>query len=159
VSTSGIASPAIQSPAIQLVAYTGAQPAGYTVGTVPDGWEVQGVNNFALVIARQGNPDTDINSFEGKLVVMLQSKDESDRTDGTKVAVGSQTGTIVRADVSMVDGVDVPGDPDEGRLFFTDSVGHRLVIQVPAELHWTNAQFIAFGSSVHANANAEAGRG
>ena len=39
---------------IKLVAYTGEQPKGYTVDSVPAGWELQGVNNFALVIAPVG---------------------------------------------------------------------------------------------------------
>lgn len=152
--------PAVATPSIKLVAYTGAQPAGYTVAMVPDGWEIQGVDNYALTIARKGDPDTHINSFVGKLVVMLQSKDEDDRTDGTEVAVGTATGRIVRGDGGMApDGTITEGDQDAARLFFKDSAGHRLVIQVPAALHWSDAQIAEFGAAVHANAHAEAGVG
>ena len=38
----------------KLVAYTGEQPAGFTLDRVPDGWEVQGVNRFFLMLAPQG---------------------------------------------------------------------------------------------------------
>ena len=138
----------VAKPSINLVAYTGAQPEGFSVGMVPDGWEIQGVDNFVLVIARKGDPDTHIDSYIGKLVVTLQSKGEPDRTDGKEVTVGTATGRIVR-----------DGDPDAARLFFKDAAGHRLVVQVPAELHWSDAQIIEFGKSVHANENADASVG
>ncbi|MEO6714630.1 MAG: hypothetical protein ABIM89_14510 [Mycobacteriales bacterium] len=155
-----VPAPVVAAPAIKLVAYTGEQPAGYTVGTVPAGWEIQGVDNYALVIARRGDPDQEVGSFVGKLVVMLQSKDEGDRTDGTEVSVGSTTGRIVRGDPAMAsDGTITPGDMDAARLFFKDSAGHRLVIQAPVALHWSDAQIVEFGESVHANENAEAGVG
>jgi hypothetical protein len=135
-------------PAIRLVAYTGAQPAGYTVNQVPAGWEIQGVNNFALAIAPTGFADQDLNDFVGKLVVMLISKDEKPPTDGVPVDVGVPgTGRISH---------DNPGEPI---LTFKDESGHWLDIQVPASLHWTDAQVAAFGNHVHANATAEAGAG
>src|SRR5262245_24851447 len=36
---------------IKLVDYTGAQPPGYTVKTIPDHWVIQGSTPFALTIA------------------------------------------------------------------------------------------------------------
>lgn len=52
-----------------------------------------------------------------------------------------------------------PNAESTAHLYFTDSVGHRLVVQVPAALHWSDAQIGQFGAAVHANANAEAGVG
>jgi hypothetical protein len=132
---------------VKLVAYTGSQPQGYTVGSVPDGWEIQGVDNYALVIAAVGNPDRQLDSFAGKLVVMLLSKDASIPTTGTRVAVGSTTGIVSHV------------DPATAQLFFTDAAGHVLDIQVPAALNWTDAQIGQFGAVVHANASAQAGVG
>jgi len=132
---------------IRLIAYTGTQPAGYTVDSVPDGWVIQGVNNYALVIAEKSNPDKSIDSFEGKLVVMLQSVDQTDLPPGKAIMVGSAKGLVSRADAFAA------------QLFFTDANGHHLDIQVPPSLHWSDAQIADFGTSVHVNPNAQAGRG
>jgi hypothetical protein len=135
-------------PSIRLVAYTGTQPAGYTVDSVPAGWEIQGVTNFALSIAPVGFPDTSLDSFAGKLAVMLMSKDEKPPTTGVPVDVGVPgTGRISHFN---------PGEPI---LTFQDSAGHWLDIQVPASLHWTDAQVARFGAAVHAHATAVAGVG
>ena len=87
---------------IELVAYTGTQPEGYTVDSVPTGWEIQGVNNFVLTIAAIGDPDRQVDSFAGKLVVMLLSKDGSIPTTGSQVAVGSRSGVISHIDPSTI---------------------------------------------------------
>lgn len=148
----GLATPTVGTqPAIQLVSYTGEQPAGFTVGSVPQGWELQGADAYSLLIARQGDPDTDIHSFDGKLVVMLQSKDEDAWTAGAEVIVGASTGLIDRDPER--------NGPGNARLFFQDAAGHRLVVQVPAALGWSDAQIAQFGTTVQANANAAAGVG
>jgi hypothetical protein len=133
---------------VKLVAYTGAQPAGYTVDSVPAGWEIQGVNNDDLAIAPVGFADQDLSVFEGKLVVMLLSKDATPPTTGTPVDLGvAGTGRIDHSN---------PGEPI---LTFKDAAGHWLDIQVPPALHWTDAQVAAFGAAVHANSTAVAGVG
>jgi hypothetical protein len=133
--------------AIKLVDYTGAQPAGYTVGSVPSGWDLQGVNNFALVIGPKWFPDQSLNDFQGKLVVMLASKDEPAHQTGAPVAVGDLTG-VVRHD-----------DPSTTQLFFTDSAGHHIDIQAPSSLHWSDAQLGAFAATVQVSKSAQAGEG
>jgi hypothetical protein len=135
-------------PGIKLVAYTGRQPQGYTVDSVPSGWEIQGVNNVALVIAPVDFADQQVDSFEGKLVVMLESVDQTDIPAGNPVSVGGLKGVVSHTEDNL--------GPS---LWFTDAAGHKLDIQVPAALHWTDVQIAAFGASVHVNASAEAGRG
>src|SRR2546423_295984 len=54
---------------ISLVAYAGSQPAGYTIDRVPQGWEIQNVDRYSLVIAPIGAKDQDPNSFEGKILI------------------------------------------------------------------------------------------
>ncbi|MCW2571273.1 MAG: hypothetical protein JWO88_1331 [Frankiales bacterium] len=134
-------------PSIKLVAYTGSQPAGYTVDFVPAGWEIQGVNHFVLTIAAVGDPDKQVDSFAGKLVAMLMSKGGSIPTTGKRVAVGSTTGIVSHF------------DPSAAQLFFTDAKGHVLDIQVPPALHWTDEQIGEFGAAVHVNPTAQAGEG
>lgn len=133
--------------AVRLVAYTGKQPAGYTVSSVPAGWEIQGVDNFTLVIAPVGFKDRSLNDFEGKLVVMLGSVDQTEPTDGVPVVVGSGKGLVSHFD---------PGLPI---LYFTDTAGRLVVVQQPGTLHWSDAQLAAFGGGVHVNASAEQGHG
>jgi len=65
------------APAIRLVAYTGAQPAGFTVSTVPAGWKIVSSDDFSFVLAPPGTPtapsaDGQGVSFIGRIVVMLQ---------------------------------------------------------------------------------------
>ena len=135
------------SASIKLVAWTGAQPQGYTVDSVPAGWEIQGVNNFVLAIAPIGFPNQRLDVFSGKLVVMLLSPDEAPPTTGTRVDIGvAGTGRISHLNPEPI-------------LTFEDSHGRWLDIQVPVALHWTDAQVVAFGEAVHANATAVAGRG
>jgi hypothetical protein len=132
---------------VKLVAYTGAQPEGYTVDSVPAGWEIQGVNNLDLAIAPVGFADQSLNDFEGKLVVMLLSADATPPTTGVPVDVGvAGTGRISHENPEPI-------------LTFKDTSGHWLDIQVPTALHWSDAQVAAFGSAVHANATAVAGVG
>jgi hypothetical protein len=133
--------------AVKLVSYTGAQPEGYTVDSVPAGWEIQGVNNLDLAIAPVGFADQSLNDFEGKLVVMLLSADATPPTTGVPVDVGvAGTGRISHENPEPI-------------LTFKDTSGHWLDIQVPTALHWSDAQVAAFGSAVHANATAVAGVG
>jgi len=135
------------SGSIELVAYTGAQPQGYTVDSVPAGWEIQGVDNYVLAIAPIGDADQNLDSFGGKLVVMLRSQDDKDVRTGDQVMIGSAPGVIDHSDASTA------------QLFFDDAAGHRVDIQVPSSLHWSNAQMAAFATSVHVNATAVAGVG
>ncbi|BEP16510.1 hypothetical protein acdb102_48210 [Acidothermaceae bacterium B102] len=136
--------------AIKLVAYTGSQPEGYTVDSVPSGWEIQGVNNYGLVIAPVGFGDTDVSSFEGKIVVMLLSHDAKPLTasEGDQVAVGSGTGIVSNFD--RKDGL---------QLSYQDANGHQVMIQAPLSLHWTDAQLGQFAAGVHVSPTAVAGFG
>ncbi|MDX6255853.1 MAG: hypothetical protein QOJ11_2187 [Frankiales bacterium] len=133
--------------AIRLVDYTGTQPAGYTVDSVPAGWEIQGVSNYDLAIAPVGFADQRIDNFEGKLVVMLLSKDATPPTTGTAVDIGVPgTGRINHANPEPI-------------LDFQDAAGHWVEIQVPVALHWSDAQVTDFGNAVHVNPTAQAGLG
>src|SRR4029077_14105292 len=65
----------LQSRQIKLVAWVGTQPPGYQVSWMPKGWVVQGSTPFALVMAPPNDKDKSPDSYSGKLVVMLQSRD------------------------------------------------------------------------------------
>ncbi|MGH8890447.1 MAG: hypothetical protein ACRDV3_11940 [Acidothermaceae bacterium] len=133
--------------AIRLVSYAGTQPQGYTVDLVPTGWEIQGVDNYVLTIAPVGDADQNVDSFAGKLVVMLRSQDDTGVRTGDHVVIGSAPGVVDKT------------DPSTAQLFFNDAAGHRVDIQVPSVLRWSDAQMAAFAASVHVNATAVAGVG
>lgn len=98
---------AVASPvAVQLVAYKGEQPKGFTVDKVPSGWYIQGDDAYSLVIAPKNTPTAvpssaglnDPHSFVGKIAVMLESKDQSGPSrEGKKVKVGDQDGLLLKS--------------------------------------------------------------
>ena len=63
-----------QGNAIDLVAYTGAQPEGFELAQVPEGYALQGSDSFVLTLALPGD-DTHPLNFENKVVIMLESQD------------------------------------------------------------------------------------
>jgi hypothetical protein len=98
----------VSAPATRLVAYKGDQPKGYTIDKVPNGWEIQADNTNVLVVAPKDALDKDPNSFVGKIVISLQSKDQHDAPKGKKVKVGDGTGILVPSQEIT--------DPDQIRL-------------------------------------------
>ena len=135
------------SSAIQFVAYTGSQPEGFTVATVPDGWRVQGANEYVLLITPPTGTSKSLDDFVGKLAVMLESQDASGPYEGKQIAVGDATGVISR-----------PGD-GYGQLHWTDAKGHNLVVQWPDDKQWTDQQVADFAAGVTVTSDAKAGRG
>lgn len=131
---------------IALVAYTGQQVPGYQVSEVPRGWDIQGGNAYALVLAPKGDTDTSIDSFIGKLVVMLQSRDASSPAAGTRQPVAGRPGWF-----------DVQGDTQI--LTYRDAKGHWVVIQAPVSLGWDSARLAQFAAGVQVLHNAQQGRG
>ncbi len=151
-SNAPIAAPSLPSVDIsnavtQFVAYTGEQPAGFTVAKVPDGWKLQGANEYVLLITPPSGVDPSLDVFVGKLAVMLESQDASGPYQGKEIAVGDQTGVINR-----------PGD-GYGQLHWTDAKGNNLVVQWPDDKQWTDAQVADFAAGVEVTGDAEAGRG
>lgn len=133
--------------AIQFVAYTGDQPAGFAVATVPEGWKLQGVDSYVLLIAPPTGVDPSLDVFVGKIAVMLESQDASGPYEGTEIAVGDRTGVLSR----MGDGY--------GQLHWTDAKGNNLVVQWPDTREWTDAQIADFAAGVEVTGDAQAGRG
>jgi hypothetical protein len=141
------------APRIALVAYRGDQPAGYTIDRVPQGWEVQGVDRYSLVLAPAGFPDQDTNSFEGKIVVGRANPDE--------IAVERQhvrTVTVdgVRAKAFVFD--DPDPEPAQG-LLLPVGRGKYLIFQIPGTLHWDAATVADFAAGVHITDQARAAAG
>jgi hypothetical protein len=134
-------------PQIQLVRYTGPQLEGFTVDKVPAGWELSSSTQYALLITPAGSTDDRPDVFEGKLAVLTSSSDAPGLGDGRPVRVNGREGRVM----------------DQGEygvtLRYTDPRGFGVDIQAPAELHWSDAQLVAFAQGVHVTREAVHSRG
>jgi hypothetical protein len=132
---------------VALVAYTGQQAPGYQVAKVPKGWVIQGGNPYVLTIAPADDPDKNVNTFVGKLVVMLQSRDAADPSGpGRPQQVAGRPGHF-----------DVQGDTQI--LTYQDAAKHWIVIQAPVSLGWDSAVLAQFAAGAQVLHNAQPGRG
>lgn len=143
--------PAVETPAagIQLVAYKGAQPKGFKLDKVPDGWEIQGVDAGVMTLAPIGIKDQEMHSFEGKVAVMLQSRDETGTPEGKKVTVGENTGVLGKYE-----------DQKDGWNLLVDRGSEpRLQVQVWDGLGWTADQVVEFAAGITVTKDAQQGVG
>jgi hypothetical protein len=140
--------PAVSAPATRLVDYHGEQPRGYTIDKVPDGWEIQGVDNYVLTIAPKGLADRDPNSFTGKIAVMLQSKDQKGTPDGVPVTVGGRPGVIAN-----------PESDRTRTLYVKQPDGVNLQVQIWDARGWSTGAIVDFGAGIHVLEGAQQGVG
>jgi hypothetical protein len=122
--------------AVGLVAYPGPQPQGYTVKEIPKGWVIQGSTPSVITIAPANDPDKDVDSFLGKLIVTWE---QLYSTSGTPVKVAGGRGYYT---VQNAQGVLTQG------LTWKDAHGHWLLAQAPTSLGWNEAEFAAFAAGV-----------
>jgi hypothetical protein len=141
------AAPGKQSRQIKLVAWVGTQPPGYQVAWMPKGWVVQGSTPYALVMAPPDNKDKSPDSFVGKLVVMLQSRDATaPPADWANQPVNGREGKFDVQDDTQI-------------LTFKNASGQWVVIQAPVSLGWDSAELAKFAGGVQVLAAAQQGRG
>jgi hypothetical protein len=145
---------AVGSPTakIRLVAYTGAQPPGYTVTVIPAGWVIQGSNPFALVIAPANATDKDPDSFIGKLVVS-QGQFDASGSAAQGWAPVHVPGHTVYYSVQEAGGTQTAG------LQIEKTPSDWLSVQAPTSLGWTRQQMIQFGLGVTVLATAQESKG
>lgn len=157
--------------AIDLVTYTGKQVPGYAVQSVPEGWEIQGGSNTVLTLAPKNFSDQDINTWTGKIAVMLQSEDASDEgseiTDeelkswgmqrkdvehtDSKITVNGKAGSVSRSDPAATDPMVV--------VRFPDAKGHDVIAQGPLTLDWDDTRWTKFAEGITVLTNAAQGHG
>jgi hypothetical protein len=128
------------------VSYTGYQAPGYEVSEVPRGWVVQGANAFALTVAPRDFPDKSVDSFIGKIAVMLKSRDEPAPKGEPNLPVDGQPGFLDRQGDTWI-------------LLYQKPSGLWVDIQFPAKLGWDGPQFARFAAGVKVLGAAQPGRG
>lgn len=139
------ASSAPQTAVTRLVAYQGEQPKGFTLDKVPDGWELQGADDYGIVIAPKGFKDKNPNSFVGKIVAQLQEFAPGEELKGKEVSVNGSTGLLTK----MID------QTDGSALFVKLGEGRWMVIQVWDGLGWGEKEVLEFASGIHVDENAK----
>ncbi|TDC84966.1 hypothetical protein E1193_04180 [Micromonospora sp. KC606] len=137
-----------QTSQLQLVAYTGAQPVGFEVSTVPEGWQVVSSDRSMFVVMPPG-PDTappapgGAVSLQGRISVSLQSLSRlPDKSPVTKVDINGRAGEL--------------GFPEEAEgklsdtrwLIFPDASGVSVLVQVPGELGLSEEQIVRFAKGI-----------
>ncbi|GAA1628910.1 hypothetical protein [Actinoplanes couchii] len=137
------------APTVKLVAYTGKQPEGFTLDKVPDGWEIQGVDAGVLTIAPKNAKDKNIHNFEDKVVVMLQSVDETGTPKGDKVQVAGNPGVLGKAE----------GMTTGWWLYVDQPSGPRMQVQVWDGLGWSKTDVLGFAEGIHVTEDAQPGHG
>jgi len=144
-----------QTSRLQLVAYTGAQPAGFRVSTVPEGWRVVSSDRSMFVVTPPGQdlpapaPGAAI-SLYGQITVSLQSLSQLPAgSPVTKVDINGRPGEL--------------GFPEEAKgtlsdlrwLIFPDGAGRKVLVQVPGELGLSDDQIVRFAKGITVTDQAE----
>ena len=145
------AAPRSTTSGVELVAYTGAQPTGYRLDTVPAGWTIRDDTRGLLTLAPKGaataeNTVPGATSLEGTIAVMTES--DTGVPSGVRldpVRVGDKPGVIAH----------MRGAGDTRTLFLEQPSGTYLVIQVWDGLGWDNSRIAEFAGSVHITEDAQ----
>jgi hypothetical protein len=144
---------AAQASGARLVAYTGAQPAGFRVSTVPAGWQVVSSDPAAFVLAPPGASTAEptgngsVISFVGRLAVMLQGMSRLPADEPV-------TNVTINGRPAQLGAYDESGPNRALWLIFTDTAGHKILVQVPASLHLSTDQIIRFAQGITATSQA-----
>jgi hypothetical protein len=170
-----------QTPKIQLAAYTGEQPVGFIVSTVPTGWRIYSSDDYSFVVAppgattapapavpadaqdqakakaaaaaKAGHKVSQGVSFVGKIAVMLQGMSElPSGSQPTQVTINGKEGQLGFAEGGT-------GAARVEWLIFPDSAGHKVLVQVPASLGLTQAQIVSFAQGITVTKAAKAAAG
>ncbi|MEV0899421.1 hypothetical protein [Actinoplanes sp. NPDC049802] len=147
----------------QLVAYQGEQPKGFTLDKVPQGWVLQGADEYGITIAPAGIPDVvpsnappgvpdnDPHSFEGKIMAQLQEFGPGDDLVGTgkKVTVAGKEAVFTK----ML-------DQSTGHALFVKLGADRwMYVQVWDGLGWGEKQVVEFAGGIHVDDSAKVTHG
>lgn len=132
-----------QTPQAWLAAYTGAQPAGFTVDAVPVGWRVVSSNSAEFLIVP---PGTDTSSvvrpgavrLASGIAVLLQG--DHRLPSDSPVATVTVHGKAAQLGFTM--------DKAAQWLIFPDSTGHKVLVQVPTTLGLTTDQIVLFADGI-----------
>lgn len=177
--TASTPSAVTRTSAIQLTAYTGAQPAGFQVAAVPTGWTIVFSDDYSFVVAPPGastakdgsapagaaraaaaaqshagkaHSSTAV-SYVGRIVVMLQGMSELPNNEAvTPVTVNGRPGQL-----GLAEGGNAKTASEW--LIYPDGKGHHVLIQVPVSVGLSTAQLVQFADGITVTSAAKAAAG
>jgi hypothetical protein len=133
---------------VKLVSYTGDQPVGFKVSTVPDGWQVRFSDRSSFVVAPPGADASpggaaEPVSVKDAIAVSLQGLSTFPKESSVqKVDINGKTGQLGNP-------LDAPGKLSDTRwLFFPGGKGSNVQVQVPASVGLSDDQVIAFAEGI-----------
>lgn len=137
-----------QSAQLKLVAYTGEQPKGFKVSTVPNGWQVVSDDASSFVVAPPGQEVTPPKpgqafSVVDRIAVSLQGLTKFDEKQRVKkVDINGEEGQLGFA-------LESEGKLSDTRwLIFPDGAGRQVVVQVPRSVDLTEDQIVRFAQGI-----------
>jgi len=140
---------------VELVAYTGEQPRGFKINTVPEGWQVISDDASSFVVAPPGqdvSPPKPGHAFSvaDRIAVSLQALTQlADNQPIKKVDINGHEGQLGFAGQAG-------GKLSDTRwLIFPDGSGHRVLVQVPASVRLTDEQIVRFAQGITVTAQAQ----
>lgn len=141
---------------VALVAYEGSQPKGYTLKTIPEGWEIASADNVALVLHRIGTPKS--GSYEDKILIegdlnpFPNSGDQAVEVNGHKgwffghKSAGYSVTLIFQTDQQReIDTTPGKADPSNPKLAKTRL---NVMVQLPHSLNWDVTTTTKFASGI-----------
>jgi hypothetical protein len=146
----------VPAPAVRLVAYTGGQPAGFTVSTVPDGWTVISSTAYDFVVAPPGKetgggpsagPSTGPAPvfYDDRIAVYLQGGDGAPKLLNEPpvqtVDINGNQGKLGSAPKHQ-------GEASPTHILLYPSGKHTVVVQVPASTGLADDQIVAFARGI-----------
>lgn len=146
----GFGTSASPAAAVELVAYTDQQPAGFTIEQVPEGWHVLASDAGSLVLADADDSGADPSWFEGRIVATLVGE------ASLPTSLEAETFTV-DGDRTLVYGMlGADGQPD-GTLgvFAEEGDGAYLSVQLPPELGWSGEVAAEFAGGLAVTGSAE----
>ena len=141
---------------VALVAYDGAQPKGYSLKTIPRGWEVASADNVALVLHKIGTPKggtyEDKILIEGDLNPFPKSGDRAVVVNGAKGwffshrSAGYSVTLIFQTDQQKV----VHTESGKASTSHPKLAKTRLnvMVQLPHSLNWDVDTMVRFASGI-----------
>jgi hypothetical protein len=137
-----------ESPiALELAAYTGVQPAGFKVDTVPADWNVRSSDKYAFVAVPPGTGNG-ASYMDGIAVTLQRESVLPADSPVTKVSINGKDGQL-----------GFSGGRESKWLIFPDAAGDKVLVQIPVKLGLTDEQIIRFAQGITVTSRARAARG
>ncbi|MFD4325760.1 hypothetical protein ACFWQC_14065 [Nocardioides sp. NPDC058538] len=124
---------------VRLVDYNGTQMPGYTVAKVPEGFVLQGSDQFVLAVARPDDKSS-ISDFQEKIVVTLEAS-TSGADDSANTTVNGWPATLITT-------------PDGATMLKYAYRDFTVVIQMWNTIHLTDEQLVEFAEGVEVTPDA-----